>query len=109
MSPALAGGFFTTEPPGKPCVVLYLVAKSCLTLVDPIDCSHQAPLSMGILQERIPEWIAVPSSRSSQPRDRTQVFPPQKPFVVPSKAKLLKREICDLIAIDNLTLQITYF
>jgi len=30
----------------------------------------QAPLSMGILQARILEWVAMPSSReSSQPRD----------------------------------------
>ena len=34
----------------------------------------QGPLSMGILQARILEWVAMPSSRgSSQPRDRTQV------------------------------------
>ena len=25
MSPALAGGFFSTEPPGKPCMVSYRV------------------------------------------------------------------------------------
>ena len=36
--------------------------------------AHQAPLSMGILQARILEWLAMPSSRgSSQPRDQTQV------------------------------------
>ena len=35
---------------------------------------RQAPLSMGILQTRIMEWVAIPSSRgSSQPRDQTQV------------------------------------
>ena len=35
---------------------------------------RQAPLSMGILQARILEWVAMPSSsRSSQPRDQTQV------------------------------------
>ena len=34
----------------------------------------QAPLSMGILQKRILEWVAMPSSRgSSHPRDWTQV------------------------------------
>ena len=34
----------------------------------------QAPLSMGILQARILEWVAMLSSReSSQPRDRTHV------------------------------------
>ena len=32
----------------------------------------QAPLSVVILQARIPEWVAMPSSRgSSQPRDET--------------------------------------
>ena len=37
----------------------------------PIDCSSSVH---GILQERILEWVAMPSSRgSSQPRDRTQV------------------------------------
>ena len=36
--------------------------------------AHQAPLSMGFLQSRILEWVAVPSPRGSfQPRDRTQV------------------------------------
>ena len=36
--------------------------------------SHEAPLSMGILQARIPEWVAMPSSReSSKPKDQTQV------------------------------------
>ena len=34
----------------------------------------QASLSMGILQARILEWVAMPSSwGSTQPRDRTQV------------------------------------
>ena len=39
----------------------------------PWTVALQAPLSMGILQARIPEWVAMPSSRgSSQPRDWTQ-------------------------------------
>jgi len=38
------------------------------------NVARQAPLSMWILQARILEWVAMPSSRgSSQPRDRTQV------------------------------------
>ena len=32
----------------------------------------QASLSMGIVQARILEWVAMPSSRSSQSRDLTQ-------------------------------------
>ena len=36
--------------------------------------AHQAPLSLGILQARILEWVAIPFSRgSSQWRDQTQV------------------------------------
>ena len=42
--------------------------------VTPWTIARQAPLSMGILQARILDWVAMPSSsRSSQPRDRTQV------------------------------------
>ena len=43
-------------------------------LVDPVDCSPPGSSVHGILQARILEWVAMPSSRrSSQPRDRTQV------------------------------------
>jgi len=44
----------------------------CAALSRPV-VSCQAPLSMGILQEGILKWAAMPSSRgSSQPRDQTQ-------------------------------------
>ena len=52
---------------------------SCYILYDSLGphglyVALQAPLSMGILQVRILEWVAMPSSReSSQPRDQTQV------------------------------------
>ena len=40
----------------------------------PMDCSPSGPLSMGVLQVRILELVAIPSSRgSSQPRDWTHV------------------------------------
>ena len=48
--------------------------QSCLTLCDPMDCSPPGSSVHGILQTRILEWVAMPSSRgSSQPRDRTHV------------------------------------
>ena len=48
--------------------------QSCLTLCDPIDGSPPDSPIPGILQARIPEWVAIPFSRgSSQLRDRTQV------------------------------------
>ena len=44
---------------------------SCFSRVwrcDPMDCvAHQAPLFMGILQARILEWVAIPSSRIPDP------------------------------------------
>ena len=43
--------------------VLCLVTQLCMSLCDPMDCNPQAPLSMGILQTRILEWVAMPSSR----------------------------------------------
>ena len=52
-----------------------LVTQSCLTLCDPTDCSPPVYSVHGILQARILEWAAIPFfSRSSQPRDWTQVF-----------------------------------
>ena len=45
------------------------VAQSCPILCDPLDYTLH-----GILQARLPEWVAFSfSSGSSQPRDRTQV------------------------------------
>ena len=45
------------------------VALSCLTLCKPMDYTVH-----GILQAKIPGWVAFPSSRQSyQPGDRTQV------------------------------------
>ena len=65
-SPALAVGFFTTSPLGKPqyncsvCVcVCVLVAQSCLTLCDPIDCSLPGSSVHRILQARILGWVAI--------------------------------------------------
>ena len=49
-----------------------LSCSSCPTLCDPIDCGPPSSSVHGILQVRILEWVAMPSSRrSSQPRGRT--------------------------------------
>ena len=48
--------------------------RLCLTLCDPMDCSLLIPSVHAILQARILEWVATPSSgESSQPRDRTLI------------------------------------
>ena len=46
--------------------------QQCLTLCDPVDYSLPGSSVHGILQARILEWVALPSSRGSfWPRDRT--------------------------------------
>ena len=48
--------------------------QSCLTLHNPVDCSLSGSSVHGILQVRILEWVAMPSSRgSSRPRDQNWV------------------------------------
>ena len=55
--------------------MLVLVTQSCPTLCNPKDCSLPGSSVHGILQARIPEWVAIPfSSGSSQHKDWTLVF-----------------------------------
>ena len=60
------------------CVCVCVCVWSCFSsvrLCDHMDCSPPGPSVRGILQARILEWIAMPSSRvSSQPRDWTLIF-----------------------------------
>ena len=49
--------------------------QSCPTLCDPMDCSPLGSSVHGILQTRVLEWVAMPSSRGpSWPRERTLVY-----------------------------------
>ena len=51
------------------CVLSHSVMSNSL---GPLDCSPPVSSGHGILQARILEWVAMPSSRgSSQPRDQT--------------------------------------
>ena len=44
--------------------------QSCLTFCDPMNCSLPGSSVHGIFQAKVPEWVAMPTSRgSSQPRD----------------------------------------
>ena len=50
--------------------VRMLSCSACPTLCNSMDCSSPGSSVLGILQARILEWVATPSSRiSSQPRD----------------------------------------
>ena len=71
MSPALAGGFFTTEPPGKPGFLslgssfgLLLMEKGKKSFVvsyfpgSPLSLSFSPPLLLLILKQQIPFWVS---------------------------------------------------
>ena len=55
------------------CILILVHAKllqACPILCDPVDCSPPDSSVHGILQSRILQWVAMPSSReSSCPRD----------------------------------------
>ena len=54
--------------------VCLLVAQSCLTICNTLDCSLPRSYIHVISQARILEWLAIPFSRgSSRSRDQTQV------------------------------------
>ena len=60
---------------GHICLGLFLVAQSCLTLWDPMDCSSPGSSVHGILQGRIVECVAISYSRTSpQSMNWIQVF-----------------------------------
>ena len=62
--------------------------QSCPALCNLMDCSPPGTSAHGILQARILEWIAMPSSRgSSQPRDWTLVSCIQAVTLPPGKLK----------------------
>ena len=88
------------------CMRAYSVA-SVVSLCNPMDFSPSVSSVHGILQARILEWVAMPSSRGfSQPRDRNQVSrtaglfftaePPGKPFLGGKGLKELcfKQHVC---------------
>ena len=56
-----------------PLVFWLLVAQSCPSLYEPVDCSPPGSSVCGIFQARTLEWPAISFSRGpSPPRDRTQ-------------------------------------
>ena len=89
-SPGPMNSFFTPSEPRFPQLSSSAVISLCrplirtlcwtqplsgLRLLDaPMDCSLPGSSILGILQARILEWVAMPSSRGSpQPRAQTQV------------------------------------
>ena len=55
-------------------ICCYLVAQSCPTLCDSMDCGPRGSSVYGISQARVLEWVAISSSRgSSGARDQTHI------------------------------------
>ena len=70
LSPFLGGGGYISLP-----IVCMLSCFGHVWLCNPMGRSPPGSSVHGILQARILEWVAMPSSRgSSGPRDQTQVF-----------------------------------
>ena len=64
---------------GRPCMQVHMLLQllsrfSCVWLCSPLDCNPPGSSVHGILQARILEWVAMPSSRGPFPlRDRALV------------------------------------
>ena len=96
------------------CNIPVLVAQLCPVLCDPVDCSQPGSSVLGILQARILEWVAMPSSRrSSWPRDQTQVSHIAGRFLtiwatreaqnIPLRSRLLSRLLNEKIHMRKIT------
>ena len=71
-----------TDPIRQTVKVKVLVAQSCPTLCDPMNCSPPGSSVHGIFQARILRWVAILFSReSSQPWDQTWVSCPSGRFL----------------------------
>ena len=68
------GHIYHLSPPSYHACMCAKSFQSCPTLCNPMDYSPPSSSVRGILQARILEWVALPSSRgSSRPRDKTRV------------------------------------
>ena len=81
-----------------------LVAQSCLTLCDPMDCSPPGSSVHGILQARTLEWVPIPfsgnlSNSGTEPRspilqaDSLPSKPPGKPMGTKDHGTLHKEQV----------------
>ena len=67
--PCIVGRFFTTSQQESlnTIVLMFKLLQSCPALCDPVDCALPSSSVHGILQAKIPEWVAMPFSRWSSP------------------------------------------
>ena len=70
-------------------LVLLLVAKSCLTLCDPMDCSPPGSSVHGVFQARILEWFATSFSRDLPDPGIESVSPAWEADSLPGKSRMV--------------------
>ena len=92
------------------CIIRGFQTYVCLVLshvqlfASPWTVAHQAPLSIGTLQERILEWVAMSSLQgSSQPRDWTQVSLIAGRFFTDGATRQAYLQWSDLLAVIKMT------
>ena len=85
---------------------VFFVAQFVRLFSTPWTVAHKAPLSMGIIQARILEWVAMPSSREIFPTQGSnpdlphcrqislRSEPPRRSLVEFTKSFPVAREIC---------------
>ena len=79
--------------------------QSCLTLFDPIDSSPPGSTVSGILQARIPEWVAISLSKACKHAKSLQLFltlcdPMDSSPPVSSVHRILQARILEWVAIS---------
>ena len=74
-----------------------LVAQSCLTLCDPMDCSHQAPLSMEFYRQEYCSGLAFPSP--GDPSDPG--IEPRYPTLQADSLLSENREVLNIISLTS--------
>ena len=86
--------------------LLVLVAQSCPTICDPIDCSPPGSSVPGILQARKLKWVVIPFSRgSSRPRNRTYVSFMAGRFFTIWATRNMSTLMYDRLTLETLVLQ----
>ena len=88
------------------------VAQSCLTLSDPMDCGPPGSSVHGLLQVRIQEWAALPSSGKFSPhRDWTRISCTAGRFFTTEQAWILnlRRTRVNLLPLCTKNINLLYF
>ena len=78
------GGYKSPDPIRKICCC-FLLDQSFLTLCDPMDCSPPGSSLHGILQAKMLEYVAMPSSRGSSTPGIEPRFPALRADSLPSE------------------------